>query len=152
MPHGLMIRSKVVNILMVGNGKIFYLNGGTIGWACHKQSIVAQSSCEAEFISIAEAANEIKWLRLLLEEMHIKFESATTIYEDNQGCIELVRDGKFSHKTKHINTKYKMIRDIVKKEIIKCEYCPTEEMIADLLTKPLSATKHNYLREKCNLF
>lgn len=134
------------------SGRIFYMNGGTISWACHKQSIVAQSSCEAEFISIAEAVNEVKWLRQLLEEMHIKIESATTIYEDNQGCIELVRDGKFSHKTKHIDTKYKMIRDIVKKGIIKCEYCPTEDMVADLLTKPLSATKHNYLREKCNLF
>lgn len=133
------------------SGRIFYLNGGTISWTCHKQSIVAQSSCEAEFISMAEAANEAKWLRQLLEEMHIKIDTATIMYEDNQGCIELLRDSKFSYKTKHIDTKFKMIRDIVKKEIIKCVYCPTEEMIADLLTKPLSFAKHEYLREKCNL-
>lgn len=133
------------------SGRIFYLNGGTISWACHKQSIVAQSSCEAEFISMAEAANDAKWLRQLLNEMHVEINSSTVIYEDNQSCIDLVRDSKFSYKTKHIDTKYKMIRDIVKKKIIRCEYCPTEEMVADLLTKPLPAIKHNYLREKCNL-
>lgn len=133
------------------SGRIFFLNGGTISWACNKQSIVAQSSCEAEYISISEAAKEAKWLRQLLEEMNEHFSGPTLIYEDNQGCIEMVRDGKFSFKTKHIDTKYKMIRDLVKKEIIDCEYCPTEEMIADLMTKPLSVVKHNYLREKCNI-
>lgn len=133
------------------SGRIFYLNGGTISWTCRKQSIVAQSSCEAEFISIADAINEAKWLRQLLAEMHVGHDAPTVIYEDNQSCIDLVRDSKFSYKTKHIDTKYKMIRDIIRKKIIRPEYCPTEEMVADLLTKPLSAIKHNYLRDKCNL-
>lgn len=65
------------------SGRIFYLNGGTVSWTCHKQSIVAQSSCEAEFISMAEAANEAKWLRQLLDEMHIKSNTTTVMYEDN---------------------------------------------------------------------
>lgn len=133
------------------SGRIIYFNGGTISWGCNKQNMVALSSCEAEFISISEASKEVKWLRQLLEEMHEQIETPTKIFEDNQGCIELVRDHKFSYKTKHIDTRYKMIRDLVKKNIIRCEYCPTEEMVADLLTKPLSAIKHNYLREKCNL-
>lgn len=131
--------------------RIIYFNGGTISWACNKQSMIALSSCEAEFISISEASKEVKWLRQLLEEMHEQIDAPTVIFEDNQGCIELVRDHKFSYKTKHIDTRYKMIRDMVKGHIIRCEYCPTEEMVADLLTKPLSAIKHNYLREKCNL-
>lgn len=133
------------------SGRIIYFNGGTISWACNKQSMVASSSCEAEFISLCEASKEVKWLRQLLVEMHEPIESHTTIYEDNQSCIVLVRDHKFSYKTKHIDTRYKMIRDLVKKGIIDCEYCPTEEMVADLLTKPLSSIKHDYFRSKCNL-
>lgn len=133
------------------SGRIIYFNGGTISWSCNKQNIVASSSCEAEFISISEASKEVKWLRQLLEEMHESIVNPTLIYEDNQSCIELVRDHRFSYKTKHMDTRYKMIRDMVKQKIIECEYCPTEDMIADLLTKPLTAIKHNYLREKCNL-
>lgn len=133
------------------SGRIVHFNGGTISWSSNKQNLVASSSCEAEFISISEASKEIKWLRQLLEEMHEKIDGPTTIFEDNQSCIELVRDHKFSCKTKHMDTRYKMIRDLIGQKIIECEYCPSEEMVADLLTKPLSAIKHNYLREKCNL-
>lgn len=133
------------------SGRIIYFNGGTISWSCNKQSMVASSSCEAEYISLCEASKEVKWLRQLLEEMHEQFDTPTIIYEDNQSCIALVRDHKFSYKTKHIDTRYKMIRDLVKKEVIKCEYCPTEEMVADLLTKPLSSVKHDYFRKMCNM-
>lgn len=133
------------------SGRIIYFNGGTISWSCNKQSIVATSSCEAEFISISEASKEVKWLRQLLEDLHEEINYPSILFEDNQSCIELVRDHKFSYKTKHIDTRYKMIRDLVKKMIIECKYCPSEEMVADLLTKPLSAIKHNYLRDKCNL-
>jgi len=83
--------------------------------------------------------------------MHEQISTPIVIYEDNQGCIELVRDSKFSYKTKHIDTKYKHIRDLVQNGDILCEYCPTEEMVADLLTKPLSAAKHEYFRSKCNV-
>lgn len=133
------------------SGRIIFLNDGTVSWSCQKQKMVSASTCEAEFISVSEAAKEIKWLRQLLEEMHEKIESPTTIYEDNQGCIELVRDSKFSYRTKHIDTRYKMIRDYARKKIIELVYCPTDEMFADLLTKPLHLTKHEYFREKCNV-
>lgn len=105
----------------------------------------------AEYIAILEAAKEAKWLRQLLDEMNEAISAPTLIYEDNQGCIDLVRYNKFSFKTKHIDKKYKMIRDFVKKKIIECEYCPSDEMVADVLTKPLSLVKHNYFREKCNV-
>lgn len=133
------------------SGRIVFFNGGTISWSCQKQNTVAGSSCEAEFISICKASKEVKWLHQLLEEMNEMISTPIVIYEDNQSCIEIVRDHKFSYKTKHIDTKYKMIRDLVKKNFIDCLYCSTEEMIADLLTKPLSFVKHEYLRAKCNL-
>lgn len=133
------------------SGRIYFYNGGTIGWSCQKQSIVATSTCEAEFISLSEASKDAKWLRQLLEEIHYPINEPTLIYNDNQSCLRLVNDDKFSFRTKHIDTKYKLTKDLVKKGIIRCTYCPTEEMIADILTKPLTAPKHVTLREKCNL-
>lgn len=70
------------------SGRIIYFNGGTISWGCNKQSIVATSSCEAEFISISEASKEVKWLRQLLVELHEPIETPTIIFEDNQSCID----------------------------------------------------------------
>lgn len=133
------------------SGRIFFYNGGTIAWSCQKQTLVASSTCEAEYISLSEAAKEAKWLRQLLTDLHQPIEEPTTIFNDNQSCLRLLNDDKFSFKTKHMDTKYKLAKDLVKKGIITSCYCPTEEMIADILTKPLPPNKHNYLCNKCNL-
>lgn len=87
------------------SGRIIFFNGGTISRSCNQQSIVATSSCEAEFVSISEASKEVKWLRQLLAEMNEHINSSTVVFEDNQSCIELVRDHKFSYKTEHIDTR-----------------------------------------------
>ena len=74
-------------------------------------------------------------------------EEPTIIKEDNQGAIALSKNPKYHPRTKHIDIKYHFIRDkIVKKELI-LDYCPTEEMLADLLTKPLGKTMFQTLRE-----
>lgn len=83
--------------------------------------------------------------------MHQKIVAPTTIYEDNQSCLKLMKEEKFSNRTKHIDTKYYFVKDYIDKGLIRCEYCPTEKMIADLFTKPLPVTKHVELRKKCNV-
>lgn len=133
------------------SGYIFFLNGGTISWACRKQSCVALSSTEAEFISLSEASQEAQWLRRLLTDLHQDVNTPTVMNEDNQSCLKLIGEEKFSNRTKHIDTKVHFVKDYIDKKIIICVYCPTDQMIADLLTKPLSFVKHNELREKCNV-
>lgn len=133
------------------SGRVIFYNGGTIGWTCQKQSFVATSTCEAEYISLSEAAKEIKWIRQLLGDMLQSVNKPTEIYNDNQSCLRILNEEKFSFKTKHMDTRYKMTKDLVKKNIIQCIYCPTNEMIADLLTKSLPPIKHNYFCEECNL-
>lgn len=73
------------------------------------------------------------------------------IYEDNQSCLCKVKDEKYSNRTKHIDTKFHFVKDYIDKNLVRCEYCPTEKMIADLLTKPLPVGKHIELRNKCNI-
>ncbi|XP_075158045.1 uncharacterized protein LOC142231315 [Haematobia irritans] len=87
------------------SGYVFQLNGGSISWACRKQTCVSRSSTEAEFISLSEACKEAIWLRRLLNDMEISQTSPTVIYEDNQSCLRLIKEEKLSNRTKDIDTK-----------------------------------------------
>lgn len=134
------------------SGYVFKYNGGCVSWCCRKQQCVSLSSTEAEYIALAEAVQEAVWLRKLMEDFDIKLQEPTIIFEDNQSCIKLVDSEKFSKRTKHVDTKYHFVRDLKNKNIIKLSYCPTDEMQADLLTKPLTHVKFSKLRSLLQLY
>lgn len=73
------------------------------------------------------------------------------IKEDNQSCIKIVEGFKLNNRTKHIDIKYYFVKDYVNKGIIKCQYCPTNNMEADLLTKPLSLGRIKDLRTRLKI-
>lgn len=133
------------------SGYTFFYNGGLINWSCRKQSCVSLSSTEAEFIALSDACQEAIWLQRLLGDLHQNIALPTVINEDNQSCLKIVKEEKFSNRTKHIDTKLHFVKDHIDNGFIKCNYCPTEEMIADLFTKPLPISKHINLRSRCNL-
>jgi hypothetical protein len=133
------------------SGYIFKLFDGTISWSCKRQTCVALSSTEAEFIALSEACKEALWIRRILHDLNQSCDEATTIYEDNQSCLKIIEEEKFSNRSKHIDVRYHFVKDYVEKKVIKCTYCPTEKMIADLLTKPLSGHRIITLRSKCGL-
>lgn len=133
------------------SGYVFIVHGAIISWACRKQKCVALSSTEAEFIALSEACQEAHWLKRLLGDMHHPLQTPITIHEDNQSCLKLIEDEKLSNRTKHIDTRYNFVKDYIEKQIVSCVYCPTEKMLADLLTKPLPTSKHIELRDECGL-
>lgn len=63
--------------------------------------------------------------------------SPTVIFEDNQSCLRLIKEEKLSNRTKHIDTKVHFVKDHTEKKDITCVYCPSESMVADMMTKPL---------------
>jgi hypothetical protein len=103
------------------------------------------------YIAIAEASRELLWIRRLLEDFHIEQTKPIRIYADNQSAIKLIKTGESRNKTKHIDVKYHFVTDLEKKKIIEIRYCPTAEMIADVMTKPLGAVKLKKHREACQL-
>ena len=72
----------------------------------------------------------------------------TDIFCDNQCCIYMIENPVFHDKSKHIEVRYHFIRDMVQKGAIKLKYVPTEEQVADVLTKPLDRVKFEYFRDK----
>jgi len=95
------------------------------------------SLTETEYIAASYASKELLWFKQLLKDMNIPMEGPTIIHEDNQGCICLIESDRCRGRTKH-DVCYHQIRDLQERKVIKVQYCPTEEMLADLLTKPLA--------------
>lgn len=130
------------------SGHYCSLNGGTISWFSRKQHVIALSSCEAEYVALAETCKEVTWIREVTKEFDIKTMEATTVYTDNQSCIAMVINKKHSNKTKHVDVKYHYVRDEAERGRITLRYVPSEHNVADLMTKPLAGIKIEALR-KC---
>lgn len=130
-------------------GYVFNMCNGAITWKSQKQKTVALSSAEAEYISIAEAAKEAIYIKNIFNEMNLK--ANIKLYNDNQSANLLTRDAVYHARSKHIDLRYHFVRDAVKNEDFKLEYLPTEKMIADVFTKSLSKSKHEFCRQGVGL-
>jgi hypothetical protein len=80
-----------------------------ISWASNKQSIVALSSTEAEYLAVTNAAKEAIWLRNLLTELGYRQHQPTPLFEDNQSCIALAKNPVFHARTKHFDIRVHFI-------------------------------------------
>ena len=119
-----------------------------ISWFSRKQSYVALSTAEAEYVAACSASCEAVWLRKLLSDLFDLQLDATCIYCDNQSCVKLSKNPVFHDKLKHIEIKYHYIRDKVHRGAVKLQYVATDEQIVDVLTKPLTRVKFEYFMEK----
>jgi hypothetical protein len=94
------------------------------------------------------SSQEAVWLSRLLKNVGVKQEEPILIYEDNQEAMELSRNPKFHNRTKQIDIAYHFIREKVKDKDIYVKYCETEQMLADIMTKPLSKALFEKFRDK----
>ena len=83
---------------------IFILNGGAVSWSSSKQSIVAGSTCEAEYIAASEAANKGFWMKEFISDLGVipSASGPMKISFDNTGAIALAKESRFHKRTKHI--------------------------------------------------
>ena len=133
------------------SGYVILLHGGPVAWSTRKQSIIALSTAEAEYIALMAVAREVLYLQALLGELYEPVNLPTPINCDNQSAIALASNGKFHARTKHIDIRFHFVRDCVKNGIFELVYCPTEENVADIFTKPLSRPRHQKLRAMLSL-
>ena len=127
------------------SGFCFNLGSTIFSWSSKKQSIVAQSTAEAEFIAATAAVNQALWLQKLLRDLHMEEEEATEISVDNQAAIAISNNLVFHGKTKHFNIKLYFIREVQKNGDVKLLYCRTEDQMTDLFTKALPANRFEFL-------
>lgn len=131
------------------SGIVFTLAGGAISWASKRQSVVAMSTTEAEYIAASDATKEAIWLRRLLNDIGFGQKGSTILNVDNQGAIKLIHNPELHKRTKHIDVRYHFIREKVNGGEIKINYLKSEEQLADLFTKALP--KQTFLKLRSNL-
>ena len=117
-------------------------------WICTKQPVVALSTCEAELIATCTIGCGVVWSMQILQELH--FDQLTIeIGVDNKCSMRLLEQGTGSFKrAKHIKVRFFWLKDLIDEGEIILKYVPSEELVADMLTKATTGTKFKYLRDK----
>ena len=123
-------------------GGTMTMGKGSVLSSSRKQKLNTRSSTEAELVAVDDGMSIMLWTKLFLEAQGHKVES-NVLHQDNKSSILLQKNGKASSskRTRHINIRYFFITDQIKKGNIQLKYCPTDQMIADYFTKPLTGTQ-----------
>jgi hypothetical protein len=133
-------------------GFLFQLGECTIIWASFAQRAIARSTTEAEYCALSDAAKEAHWIQRVLLELGAA-QPTTVIYQDNQSCMTLAQgESRTDQRTKHIDTRYHQVRQRIQDGTIQVAYLQTNDMTADIFTKPLTGYQFIRLRERLGLF
>jgi hypothetical protein len=136
-------------------GYVITYAGCPMHWASKMQTEIALSSTEAEYIALSQSMREvipIMWLLQEAADQGINFNNTRprvhcTVFEDNEGAIEIANVPKMRPRTKHLNLKYHHFREEVKKGTISICHVSTKDQMADIFTKPLEEGQFTKLRK-----
>jgi hypothetical protein len=121
----------------------YFIGIGAVSWSSKKQPIITLLSTEAKYVALTHSAKNIICIHKLLTELSsiFLFTVPTTLFCNNQGAIRLSKDSTFHGHTKHIDIHFHFIHQTVSQDHTFLQYCPTDDMIADIFTKALTRFK-----------
>lgn len=130
-------------------GAVMSLGKGAVYSSSKRQTLTTPSSTEAEVAGVSDSMSMVCWTRHFLKAQGYNMEP-TKIYQDNMSAMLLEKNGRASssRRTRHIAIRYFFVTDKVKSGEATIEYCPTDKMLADLLTKPLQGSKFLDFRQQ----
>ena len=123
-----------------------------VSWFSKKQSSIALSKAEAEYVAVASCCTQLLWMMQTLQDFQIKCTPPIPIKCDNTSAISISKNHVMHSKTKNIPIKYHFLREQVLEKKVKLEYVPSKEQVADIFTKPLPREAFEYLRQKLGVF
>jgi len=127
------------------------IHSGAVLWSAKCQEIVFLSTTESEYIAATSAAKEALWLRSLITQLFGTTLDATMLFSNNQSAIALTKDHQYHARTKHINIRFHFICWIVEEGSLQLVFCPTDNMVADTLTKALPSPKVKHFAAELGL-
>ncbi|XP_021984649.1 uncharacterized mitochondrial protein AtMg00810-like [Helianthus annuus] len=104
-----------------------------VTWQCKKQTTVALSTCEVEYVSASSCCSQIMWIQQQMRDFRLQFLD-TPIYVDNKAAIDITKNPVQHLKTKHIEIRHHFIRDCHEKRLIRIEKIHTDDQKAYILT------------------
>jgi len=130
---------------------VFLMAGAPVTWSSKRQSTVALSTVEAEYVAMSRCAQQMVWMQAWLGEVGIDYSTPGVIEGDNRGAIALTKNTKDHGKVKHIDIRHHYIRELVESGAVVVEQVPSADNAADLFTKPLSRDNHHRLLQMLNI-
>ena len=127
------------------SGYVFTMAGGAVTWSSKRQTTVALSTVEAEYVAMSRCAQQMVWMHSWLAEVRVKYSSPGLLKADNRGAIALMKNTKDHGKVKHIDIRHHYIRELLRSGVIAIEQVPSEDNLADLFTKPIPRDQHHRL-------
>ena len=123
------------------SGSVFTLGGGAVVWRSIKQSSIADSTMEAEYIAACEAAKEAEWLKRFYSDLKVvpEVEKPLVLYCDNSGAVANSKEPRSHKRGKHIERKYHLVREIIHRGDVSILKIASEHNLADPFTKTLPA-------------
>ena len=127
-------------------GVVISMGKGPIYIKSTSQKINTRSSTESELVALSDSITQVIWARNFLLQQGYKIQPGK-VYQDNKSTMALVKNGKSnSERTKHIAARFYFVKDRVEAGDIQIEYMSTENMIADIMTKPLNGAAFERMR------
>ncbi|GKD89417.1 hypothetical protein Tco_1364924 [Tanacetum coccineum] len=123
-----------------------FLGSRLISWQCKKQTIVANSTTEAEYVAASNCCGQVLWIQNQMLDYGYNFMN-TKIFIDNESTICIVKNPVFHSKTKHIKIRHHFIRDSYEKRLIQVIKIHTDHNVADLLAKAFDIDDWNRLEK-----
>ncbi|GJQ94987.1 putative ribonuclease H-like domain-containing protein [Tanacetum coccineum] len=117
-----------------------FLGKRLISWQCKKQTIVANSTTEAEYVVATNCCGQVLWIQNQMLDYGFNFMN-TKIYIDNESTICIIKNPVFHSKTKHIEIRNHFIKDSYKKKLIQVIKIHTDQNVADLLIKAFDVSR-----------
>ncbi|GJW71762.1 putative ribonuclease H-like domain-containing protein [Tanacetum coccineum] len=121
-----------------------FLGKRLISWQCKKQTIVTNSTTEAEYVATANCCGQVLWIQNQMLDYGLNFMN-TKIYINNESTICIMKNPVFHSKTKHIEIRHHFIRDSHEKKLIQVIKIHTDHNVADLLTKAFDVSRFKFL-------
>ncbi|POM61641.1 Copiatype Polyprotein [Phytophthora palmivora] len=115
------------------------MDEGTVSWASRQQTIVAQSTAEAEYVVAWEACIEGQGLRNLLIDMFPMVEVKHRYGNDNRAAVMMATNTTYSRRTRHIELRWHYT--------VELWNVKTDNNPSDFMTKRLSSDRFELLSE-----
>jgi hypothetical protein len=122
-----------------------FLNSSLVSWSSRKQSSVAQSTTETEYIAAASCCSQLLWIIYTMSDFGEEY-AHVPIQCDSTSAISVAKNSVLHSKTKHIEVRHHFLRDNVEKGRITLIHVPTHDQLADIFTKPLDQATFTHLR------
>lgn len=133
------------------SGCCTFVGGNFVTWQSKKQNVVARSSAEAEFRSVAHGICEVMWIKRLLEDLKLSDPSPMKVYCDNKAVISIAHNPVLHDRKKHVEVDRHFIKEKLDNGLICMPYIPTTDQIADILTKGLQKKQFENLISKLGM-